>query len=175
MNDEFVAMTSFGPPGSMIKGYNRGDKVPATVVDAWGLTVGEDGHVMPLRTDAAPRPADDDEDRAAWEAYAIGQGWDTGDARAASLDDLREIPEPEPDEHGNPAPAEPLPDPTAAPVRPEDDAVKAEWVDYVVRSGGDENWATAKGTTKADLQAWEPGPAGAPDPVAASATEQSNG
>jgi hypothetical protein len=175
MGAEFVALRAFGPPGSMVNGYQRGDRVAADVVERWGLVVGEEGHVMPLRSDASPRPADDDEDRAAWEAYALAQGWSDGDAKAASLDDLRAIPEPEPDEHGNPAPAEQLPDPTAAPVRPDDGAVKADWVSYVVRSGGDEEWATAKATTKADLQAWAPTPAEAPDPVAASATEQANG
>jgi hypothetical protein len=176
MADEFVAMTAFGPPGAPVNGYNRGDRVPAAVVENWGLQVGEDGQVMPLRTDAAPRPEDDDRD--AWEAYAIGQGWSTGDARAASLEDLQAIEEPEPDEHGNPAPAEDLDDPTAAPVRPDDDALKADWVDYVVRSGGGVEWANAKGTTKADLQEWkaQPGqPSDFADPVAASATEQANG
>jgi len=173
--DEFVAITAFGPPGSMVNGYQRGDKVDAAVVERWNLTVGEDGQVMPLRSDAVARPDDDSDDRRAWEAYAIARGWSTADARSVALDDLKDIPEPEPDADGNPAPAETLPDPTARPIRPDDGEVKAAWIAYVVGNGADEEWANAKTTTKADLQAWEPGPAGAPDPVAASAAEQANG
>jgi hypothetical protein len=175
MSGEFVALTSFGPPGSMVRGYNRGDRVDAAVVENWGLTVGEDGDVMPLRTDAIPRP-DADADRPDWERFAIGQGWSEADAREAKLSELKAIKEPEPDGPGNPPAVTALPDPTAAPVRPDDSAAKADWVKYVVASGGDVEWANAKGTTKADLQTWsKDAPVAASDPVAASAAEQANG
>lgn len=144
---EFTALTALRAPGTMVFGYQAGDGVPASVVENWELNVGTD--VMPTRTGLVPRPEDDD--RSAWEAYAIGQGMSVEDARAASLAELKDTPEPEPD-----AEPEKLPDPLAPPVRPEPNALKADWVAYVVAIGADRAWAEDKATTKAELQDYEP-------------------
>ena len=168
-NDPYRAIRAIKSPGMMYDAYQPGDQVSQSAVDNWRLVVGED--VMPVRTDVVARP-EDDAPRESWEAFAIGQGWTTGDARAASLADLRKVPAPDPEVAG-----EPLPDPSAPPERPGDDAVKAEWVAYAMASGADEEWATAKSTTKADLMDYEAlgGPAVPGDPVEVAANEQANG
>lgn len=149
----FVALVPLRAPGTMVYGFQRGDGVPEGTVTAWELEVGVD--VAPLNTGAVPRP-EDDADRAQWEAYAIGQGVDAEQARAASLDELRETPEPETQDNGDQAAILPLPDPTAGPVRPDADAKKAEWVTYTKEVGADATWADDRSTTKADLMDFEP-------------------
>jgi len=165
-NFPFIALHDLKQPGLMTYGYRRGDGVPQGAVDGWGLVVGED--VAPANTKAIPRPAND-ASRAEWEAFAIGQGWNSADAADATMKDLKAIPDPDPEQ-----PAEQLPNPVN-PDRPDEGAAKAEWVRYAVAQGADEEWANAKGTTKADLQAYDPAGAEPTDEVAAAANEQANG
>lgn len=167
-NFPFTALRKIQQPGGLLYPYGPGDGLPAEAVRDWGLVVGED--VMPTNTKSVPRPADD-ADRADWEAFAIGQGMTVEDAREATMRDLRAVPDPDPEQ-----PAEALPDPLH-PARPDDGAVKAEWVAWAVSQGADEEWANAKGTTKADLQAYEPDATATQptDEVAAAANEQANG
>lgn len=179
--DDFIALKGIKAPGTSVFGYQRGDAVPAAVVDDWELSVGTNvalADVAPLNTLAVPRP-DDDAPRSEWEAYAAGAGMSSEKIEEASLADLQAIPEPEPGEDGTPAIAEPLPNPVN-PQRPEDDALKSEWVTYVVARGADPEWANAKTTKKTDLQAYDPGADALPapdqgDPLAESATERANG
>lgn len=164
---EYVALRPLRAPGTMVYGFQTGDGVPAATVDSWELAVGVD--VLPRDTGVIARPGKDSDDRVAWEAYAIGQGRTRDEVVAASLADLKATPEPETDETGAPVT---LPDPFAPPVRPEPDARKADWVEYVIATGADREWAAAKTTTKADLQDYSPSRdvVPAPDPVAVSAS-----
>lgn len=170
MADEtYTALTSIGPPGSMVFGYRRGDEVAADVVDTWGLVVGE--HVTtdpidPTSETVTPPPVPGPEDTVStWQGFAVSRGMDPADADAADIEELQAYAE-----DNQPAEGE-----AATVARPADGAVKSAWVDYVVAAGGDESWARDGATTKADLQGWSPlhakttdGPAG--DPVAMSAT-----
>jgi hypothetical protein len=167
---EFVALTSLGPPGSMVAGYRRGDPVPAAVVKNWGLVDGEDvtsGDLDPDAANTAPtgRPGETGT-RADWEAYAVANGMDPEHAREVSQDELEAV-----EENAE----------RVGPERPADSARKSEWVAYVKARGGDPDWADADGTTKADLQAWEPvvdDELPAPDegdPVAVDANARANG
>lgn len=169
----YVALRPIRQPGTLLTPYRDGDGLPANAVTEWGLVVGED--VAPVRDDVIPKP-DDDADRAEWEAFAIGQGWTYADARDASMKDLRGIPERDPEQ-----PARRLDEPAAAPERPAESDVKAEWVRWATANGADETWATDKGTTKAELMEWQPGQpaddatAERTDSVAEAADEQTNG
>jgi hypothetical protein len=164
-NFPYVALRPIKQPGTLLTAYRDGDGLPANAVDEWDLIVGED--VMPVRDDVIGRP-DDDADRARWEAFAIGQGWSPEDAREASMADLRAVPERDPE-----LPARRLDEPQPAPDRPAESAVKAEWVE----------WAVANGTTKAELQEFQPdgeqsaeaATAERTDTVAEAADEQTNG
>lgn len=176
---DFVALHPINAPGSYARGYNTGDAVPAQVVDDWGLAVGDD--VEPADGYDAPRPADGNDDRAAWEAYVVAKGTTVADAKAASLDELRGMyeppPPPEPPAHDLPASVSPegvdgtgvqnatqftadnIPTPTEplaedTPERPAQSARKVEWVEYVVALGADWRWADA--ATKDDLVTWKP-------------------
>jgi hypothetical protein len=149
---EYVALTSLRAPGTMVFGYRPGDGVPAAAVEAWELTVGVD--VMPRDTGVIPRPEKDSDDRAAWEAYALGQGRPADEVSAASLADLKKTPEPATDEETG-APVA-LADPFGEPERPAPDAKKADWVAYVIATGADKDWASDRATTKADLQDYSP-------------------
>jgi hypothetical protein len=173
---DFVALHRICAPGSYAGAYNAGDPVLANVVTDWDLQVGVD--VEPTGDYRPPRPADDNTDRNVWEAYVIGKGTDLDAARAASLNDLRGMyepdPQPEPPAHDLPASAAPegvdgtgvqnptpvtadnTPTPDDTATRPAQSARKAEWADYVVAEGGPEQWARADTTTKDDLIAWEP-------------------
>src|SRR4029453_17879861 len=104
----------------------------------------------PTRDDVIAKPESGAE-RHEWEAFAIGQGWTLEDAREASMKDLRAIPERDPEQ-----PARELPDPDAAPDRPSESAVKAEWIEWAVANGADETWANDKATTKAELMDFQP-------------------
>jgi hypothetical protein len=176
IQEPFVALGTIKRPGTMVNGYQRGDGVPASVVEDWDLVVGE--QVIPFDTGVVGRPGDGGS-RADWQAYAVGQGMDPAEAEAASLEDLVAA-YPEPDED---AEARPLPVPGSMPERPDADARKADWVAYVIAMGADKEWANAKGTTKAELQDWDestgPGyPTPTPevgDPLAVQATELANG
>jgi hypothetical protein len=180
---DFIALRSINAPNSYARAYNPGDGVTVQVVEDWGLVLGED--VEATADYQPPRPADSVQDRAAWEAYVVGQGTDLGEARASSLDDLKGMydppPPPEPPAHDlpanasaegvdgtgvqNPTPvdvpspvADPAPQPTPDDIeRPSHSARKQEWIDYVVAAGGDPEWANADDTTKDDLVAWTPG------------------
>lgn len=172
----YRALKAFGPPGTAVNGYQRGDGVPQDVVDNWELEVGID--VEPTDTAVIGYPGEG-ADRKDWEAWAIGQGMPADEARAASLDDLiAAYPEPEPDADGNLPPGEPLADSTARPERPDETALKAAWIAYVTASGADKTWANEKATTKADLMAWDPGQGFqrpvVGDTIAASLSEQQN-
>jgi hypothetical protein len=154
--NEFTALHNIYAPGTLALGYTRGSAVAADVVESWGLVVGDGGDVCEgdLDPDApadvlVPRP-DAGANRAAWESYAIANGWKAEDAAVASQEDLE----------GAGRVAEES-------DRPADSAKKDAWIDYAVSRGLDR--AEADGMTKADLQAWEPQ---AGDPVALAATEQ---
>lgn len=172
MAEPYVALTPLRAPGTMVFGFQPGDGVPQDTVENWELVIGVD--VMPRDTGVVARPDRDSDDRAAWEAYAIGQGTPVQDARAASLTQLRKTPEPATDaDTGGPVV---LADPFAAPERPAPGAKKADWIEYVIATGADKAWANDPSTTKADLQDYEnkrdvvpnePAPA---DPVATGAS-----
>lgn len=147
---EYIAQRAIKAPGTMVYAYQRGDDVPAGAVENWELSVGDDGDVLPVNTGIIPRPADD-ASRGEWEGYVIGQGTNTEDARAMSLDELRDAYA----EGDAEQPATVLPDPTN-PQRPADSEKKAAWISYVEAKGADSAWANASDTTKADLMNWEP-------------------
>lgn len=89
---EFVALRNIAAPGTLTLGYTPGHDVPARVVSEWNLVVGEDveeGDGGSGDDEDAPRPADDDHNRASWEAYVRGQGTSAVTAREASLDELK--------------------------------------------------------------------------------------
>lgn len=175
---DFVAQHDLYAPGSYARGYSTGDPVSAQVVADWDLAVPDD--VRPADDADIPRPAEDSDDRNAWEAYVMASGTSAADAKAASLDELRGMyeppPEPEPPAHDLPASVAPegvdgtgwqnatqftadnIPHPAADETsgRPAPSARKSDWVEYVVAQGGNEVWARDPGTTKDDLAAWEP-------------------
>lgn len=176
---DFIARQRIPANGGYVTAYQPGDLVTAQVVTDWDLTIGE--QVTPSDGYTAPRPADDDQNRTAWEAYVTGQGTTIDDARAASLDDLRgmyDAPKTEPGAHDLPATVAPegvdgtgvRPDPAIPPAddqgnttpagtgpeRPAASAKKADWVEYAVAAGADADWARADDTTKADLESWKP-------------------
>jgi hypothetical protein len=176
-NFEYIAQRGIKAPGTMVWAYQRGDGVPTGAVENWELAVGEDGDVLPVNTGVVARP-EDDADRTAWEAYVIGQGTSTDEARAMSLDDLRGTYDPDDDQ-----PVRSLTD-SGSPQRPADSDKKAAWVAYVTAMGADESWANASDTTKADLMNWQndrridsgPEPAASSgDPIAENAGELANG
>jgi hypothetical protein len=165
---DYIATRRITAPGQYVAAYQQGDGVPAEVVTSWGLQVPDD--VEPAEGYQAPRPAENSNDRAAWEAYVTGQGTTLDDARAASIDELRDLydaPPPEPTpawQVNDAAPATqpvvpvPMPQEPATPVdepqqpeRPAQSAAKSEWVDWAVAAGADKDWAHAKDTTKDDL------------------------
>jgi hypothetical protein len=178
---DYRAKVRISPPNSYVNAYGPGDLVTEEVVANWGLVRGED--VEPVDDYKPPRPAETSTDRAAWEAFVTGQGTTLEDARAASLAELRDMydaPEPEPTPawqvndgmtaNATPVSSDNVPTPAAthtdgpgtgdtqpSPERPPTSAAKADWVDYVIGAGGNEEWARAKDTTKDDLMAWEPG------------------
>jgi len=161
------ALHTLTAPGSLVAGYQRGDEVLPSVVQAWGLTAEDVSDEFPGTTaepPVVPRPVDD-ADRGAWVAYAVSRGMDPEEAANTDLADLMDAyPEDAPAEDAHP--------------RPADSAKKGEWVTYVEKhpqaTDADKTWASNDATTKADLQAWEPG-AQVGDPVAVAATEQANG
>jgi hypothetical protein len=158
------ALQRLSAPGSLAAGYQRGDEVLPPVIEAWDLVEGEhwsaDFPDGPAEVPTVPRPVDDSS-RGAWVAYAVSRGMDPEEAERTDLSDLMDVyPE----------------DAPAKTDRPADSARKADWVYYVHNhpqaTTEDQDWAANDGTTKAELQAWEPRAA---DPVAESATEQANG
>lgn len=165
---DYIAQKRIGAPGTMVAAYQAGDEVTADVVEAWGLSVPD--QVKPVDGYEAPRPAEESTDRAAWEAYVMGQGTLLEDARAASLGELRGLydpPERPAHEVADAAvaagqvqpipPDEPAPAPRPEPLpRPNAGALKSAWVEYVESAGADPGWASADTTTKDDLMGWEP-------------------
>jgi hypothetical protein len=173
---DYIARQPINAPNSYARAYNPGDPVTAQVVAEWGLAVGT--QVEPDGDYTAPRPAEDSDDRAAWETYVVGKGTSLADARAASLDDLRGLyepdPQPEPPAHDLPANAaaegvdgtgwqnatpvgpDNIPGPDNTTARPAESAKKDVWVTWVVEQGADRGWAHDPETTKADLIAWAP-------------------
>jgi hypothetical protein len=166
---DYVALGPIYAPGSYAAGYQRGHAVPESVVENWDLRVGTDvaeGSELPddVPAGSMERPGPE-ATRATWEKWAVANGMSAEDAAQAAQEALEKI------EAASPSPAEPVADDTEQgeqPVRPADSAPKAEWITFVVASGGDERWANDSTTTKANLQAWQP-PAG--DTVAVAATE----
>lgn len=163
--NEFTALEGIQAPGTAVYGYQRGDAVTADVVERWGLVVGTHVCEGDLDADAplvptASRPGPE-ANRAAWESWAVANGWDPEDAAVASQDDLEAV------------------EPEQAPAgagRPADSARKSDWAAYVVSLGADPDWANATGRTKADLQAYEPEPpAEAGDTIAVAASDALNG
>lgn len=161
----YTAREAIMAPGTSVFGYRRGHEVPPEVVESWELTVGPDGQVVegPLTEESerlAQTPPSEADTRVTWEAWAVANGMSAEDAENATMDDLQAI-----------RPAEAV----TEPERPADSAKKAEWVDYVVARAGDDEqlkiWARDDATTKANLQAWEPGAVTPGDTVAVAATE----
>lgn len=159
MPEKYTALASLGAPGTIVFGYRRGDEIPESVVEAWGLVEGEDyttGELDDTQVPTVPRPGPENT-RVDWERWAVSRGMDPEDAAAMPQDEL-----------------EALDDQPAEPERPAVSATKAVWVEHVVSAGADRDWAES--VTKADLQKWQPGDVAASgDPVAESATEQANG
>lgn len=158
---EYVALRGLQAPGTSVFGYQRGDLVGESVVEAWGLVLGDDvaeGTEVPEPAPAIPatRPGAADT-RATWEAWAVANGMTPEDAENASQDDLESY---EPVQQGG------------RPQRPADSAPKADWVAYAIAQGADERWAKDSATTKANLQAYEPAPG---DTIATAATEANSG
>lgn len=164
----FTALRGIQAPGQAVFGYQRGFDVPAEVVESWGLIVGDasdpeaevvEGSLDPETPVAEPalaRPSEAD-NRATWEAWARANGMDADEVAEASIETLMGV---KGKEQG------------AVLDRPADSATKAEWVKYAIARGADEKWARDGSTTKADLQAYEPG---AGDTVAVAATEANQG
>lgn len=94
MADEtYTALTSIGPPGSMVFGYRRGDEVASDVVDAWGLVVGEHVTTDPADAEADAstppvRPGPEDT-LSTWQAYAVSRGMDADKADSADMEELQ--------------------------------------------------------------------------------------
>jgi hypothetical protein len=93
--NEFTALQGILAPGTAVYGYQRGHEVPAAVVEAWGLTVGDQVCEGDLDADApapvaVPRPGPES-NRAAWESWAIANGWKAEDAAEASIEDLEAV------------------------------------------------------------------------------------
>jgi hypothetical protein len=164
----YVTLAPVGPPGSLIYGYQAGEVIADEVVENWQLDETQVKHVEPgAENEAVPaeptavepvRPGPE-ANRAEMEAYAVAIGaMSAEEAADASQDDLWAV---ESDSTDEPAPE--------TSDRPTDSALKAEWVEYVVRAGADEPWARDKATTKDDLMAWQPA---AGDTVAVSASER---
>jgi hypothetical protein len=125
---------------------------------------------------AALRPGPES-NRAAWESWAVANGWTAEDAAAGSQDDLEAIeaaplatPVPADKATGTdfqnatPVTADNTPGPAEAAAdvaRPAESAKKSDWVLYVndhpQATSEDQAWAGDDTTTKADLIAWEPG------------------
>lgn len=163
---DYEALQKIQAPGTLVIAYQPGDPVDASVVQEWGLT---EDQVAPYDDYEAPRPDDDSDDRAAWEAYVVSKGTSLEDARAAGLDELKAMYEkPPPPETpawqiNDAREAQMRAEAAASPAtpagsvesdRPADSANKAEWIIYVIDHGGDSDWANAGSTTKGDLQAW---------------------
>jgi hypothetical protein len=162
---DYVALTTIYAPGTSVAGYQRGHAVPEDVVENWSLAVGTDvaeGATLPEdgAGATAQRPGPE-ATRVTWERWAVANGMSEDDAAVAAQEALEKV------EAASPSPeVEPVAD--DAPVRPADSAPKADWVAYVVDSGGDPQWAGDSATTKANLQAWTPALG---DTVAVAATE----
>ncbi len=134
-------------PGTLSPGYHRGHHLPDDVIANWNLVEGDDYSAEPPTDETAPQVVErpvDDSDRGAWVAYVISRGTDPDEANDMDLADLMAL-YPDEDAAEN------------APERPADSARKAEWVEWAIESGADETWARDDGTTKAELQAYEPG------------------
>lgn len=165
---EYTALTSISPPGSLVYGYHRGDPVAGSVVENWGLVVGEQVVEGPLDPEAETAPVltrpTPEATRGEWEAWAVANGMDPERASQVAQEDLEAVEPAEEDEpvDGDAPPAE----------RPAESAVKADWVAYVSARGSeaDKTWAAQTSTTKAELMAWEP----AGDPIAVDASERAN-
>lgn len=176
----YTALGNLAAPGTLVYGYRRGDEVPDSVVENWGLTIGENGDVIDGPLDAVDTPVGGapvrpgvEDNRSTWEAWGIANGMTPEEADAASQEDLEAA---GPQEHGAVADQTEVDHP-----RPADSAKKSEWVLYVndhpQATAEDQAWAGDDSTTKADLQGWQPG-ASEPevgDPVAVEATERANG
>jgi hypothetical protein len=162
------ALHTLSAPGSLVAGYQRGDEILPSVVQAWGLgpdDVSDDYPGVAAEAPAVPRPVDDS-DRGAWVAYAVSRGMDPEEADRTNLSDLMD------------AYPEDAPPASADHPRPADSARKSDWVTYVndhpQATAEDQAWAGDDATTKAELQAWQPS-AQVGDTVAVAATEQANG
>jgi hypothetical protein len=164
---DYVAKMPIQAPGTLVMAYQPGDQVVAAVVQEWGLN---EEQVRMAEDYQAPRPEEDSDDRALWEAYVVGQGTDLESARAASLEELKDLyeapPEPETpawevndakETQERVAAAGSAATPESAPGvagRPADSANKADWIVYVINQGADNDWANASTTTKEDLKNW---------------------
>lgn len=174
---DYTALVPIQAPGTLVMAYQPGDPVEAAVVQEWGLS---EEQVQMSDDYQAPRPEEDSDNRALWEAYVVGQGTDLEAARAASLPELKEMYEapPEPETPawqindareaqmraeaagssatpaGSGGSATPVEDGEEV-ARPAESANKAEWVAYVLELGADPEWANASSTTKDDLKNWQ--------------------
>lgn len=93
--NEFTALHGILAPDTAVFGYQRGDEVPAAVVESWALKVGDDVCEGDLDADApagsaVPRPGPEGS-RADWESWAVANGMPAGDAAEASQEDLEAV------------------------------------------------------------------------------------
>lgn len=171
---DYEALQRIQAPGTLVTAYMPGDPISADVVNEWGLN---DEQVSKYDSYEPPRPEEDSDDRNGWELYVVGQGTSKEDAKAASLDELRNMYDPPPPEEtpawqindaretqmrveaaassATPAGATVPPAGEQPSDRPATSATKAEWVKFVEAHGADKEWAEASSTTKDDLQNWQ--------------------
>lgn len=170
---DYVARKALFAPGTSVAGYQRGHAVPESVVENWGLEVGDTDEAdvsegTTLSENEAEKPMQrpgPEATRSTWEQWAVANGMSQEDAAAAAQEALEKVGAKKTVEE--PIAAEQSEQGTVV-ARPADSAPKADWIAYVVASGGDEQWANDSTTTKANLQAWAPATG---DTVAESASE----
>jgi hypothetical protein len=162
-NAEYRATAVIHSPTG-VRAYNPGDDVDASVVENWGLVVGQ--QVLPANVNVIPRPAGNAK-RAEWEAYWLGQGIGQEEIDGMTRDQMAarepvfEVAEPVDQPDGVQLVANPEGDTVAeqataqtnVPEPPGSDAKKADWVAYAVARGMNEQ--TAQDSTIAQLQAFD--------------------
>lgn len=144
---KYTALRDIKPdPLGYAYSHRIGDDVEPSVVENLKLRVGVD--VAVADATVIPRP-DDDADRLAWEAYAIGQGMPVAEAQNASHADLvKTYPE-------GPVPTDRMALPPARNASTED------WVKYVLKNRKDVKAEDLEGMGRDELVAkYHPAEAG---------------
>lgn len=135
---EFTALQSITAPGSFAIGYHKGDPISADVIERWALTEDVDyvagGVEAAEAAAAAPQRPSPEDNRAAWETWAVANGMPATEASVAAIEDLQADRDADGEEIDRPA----------------ESAKKADWVEYAVARGLDEQ--TAKDSTIPQLQ-----------------------